>query len=127
MPKDIKAFSRLAEKHGVDFGLLKEVETVNKRRVEQFVHKVRRALWVVKEKNVGVLGLAFKPNADDVRFAPAIEVIRRLIAEGATVRASDPVAIDRARLLLDGAMFVEDPYEVARGADALLFPTEWKE
>jgi UDPglucose 6-dehydrogenase len=108
--------------------LLHEVEAVNKRRVEQFVEKVRRALWVVKDKTVGVLGLAFKPNTDDVRFAPAIEVLRRLIAEGAKVRASDPVAIERARLLLDhGVDFVEDPYQTARGADALLLLTEWKE
>jgi UDPglucose 6-dehydrogenase len=127
LPKDIQAFTRLAEKHGVDCGLLKEVEAVNKRRVEQFVEKVRHTLWVVKEKTVGVLGLAFKPNTDDVRFAPAIEVIRRLIAQGAKVRASDPVAIERARLVLDGPDFVEDPYEVARGADALLLLTEWKE
>lgn len=127
LPKDIQAFIRLAEKNGVDFGLLREVEGVNKRRVDQFVEKVRRALWVVKKKKVGVLGLAFKPNTDDVRFAPAIEVIRRLIAEGATVRASDPEAIERARLLVDGAEFVQNPYEVARGADALLLLTEWKE
>jgi len=128
LPKDIQAFIRLAEKHGVDFSLLHEVEAVNKRRVEQFVEKVRRALWVVKDKTVGVLGLAFKPNTDDVRFAPAIEVLRRLIAEGAKVRASDPVAIERARLLLDrGVDFVEDPYQTVRGADALLLLTEWKE
>jgi UDPglucose 6-dehydrogenase len=127
LPKDIQAFTRLAEKHGVDSGLLKEVEAVNKRRVEQFVEKVRHTLWVVKEKTVGVLGLAFKPNTDDVRFAPAIEVVRRLIAQGAKVRVSDPVAMERARLVLDGPEFVEDPYEVARGADALLMLTEWKE
>src|ERR1700676_4343597 len=127
LPKDIQAFIRLAEKHGVDFSLLHEVEAVNKRRVEQFVEKVRRALWVVKDKTVGVLGLAFKPNTDDVRFAPAIEVVRRLLAEGATVRASDPVAMERARPFLNGAAFVEDPYEVAHGADALLLLTEWKE
>jgi UDPglucose 6-dehydrogenase len=127
LPKDIQAFIRLAEKHGVDFGLLKEVEAINKRRIDQFVEKVRRALWVVKEKKVGVLGLAFKPNTDDVRFAPAIEIVRRLIAEGATVRASDPFAIDPARAVLDGAEFVKDPYDVARGAEALLLLTEWKQ
>jgi len=128
LPKDIQAFIRLAEKHGVDFTLLREVEAVNKRRVDQFVEKVRRALWVVKDKTVGVLGLAFKPNTDDVRFAPAIEVLRRLIAEGAKVRASDPVAIERARLVLSkGVEFVEDPYQTTRGADALLLLTEWKE
>ena len=127
LPKDIQAFIRLAEKNGVDFGLLKEVEAINKRRIEQFVGKVHRALWVVKEKTVGVLGLAFKPNTDDIRFAPAIDVVRRLIAEGATVRVSDPFAMARARLALKGAKFVEDPYEVARGADALLLLTEWRE
>jgi UDPglucose 6-dehydrogenase len=118
----------LAEKNGVDFSLLREVNAVNKRRVEQFVEKVRRALWVLKDKSVGVLGLAFKPNTDDVRFAPAIEVVRRLTAEGARVRVSDPVAIERARLLLNhGVEFFEDPYQTARGADALLLLTEWKE
>jgi UDPglucose 6-dehydrogenase len=117
----------LAEKHGVDSSLLREIEAVNKRRVDQFVEKVRHTLWVVKEKTVGVLGLAFKPNTDDVRFAPAIEVVRRLIAQGAKVRASDPVAMERARSVLDGPEFVADPYEVARGADALLLLTEWKQ
>jgi len=127
LPKDIQAFIRLAGKHGVDFGLLKEVEAVNKHRIEQFVEKVRRALWVVKEKTVGVLGLAFKPNTDDIRFAPAIDVVRRLIAEGARLRVSDPVAIERARSVLKGVEFVEDAYHVARGADALLLLTEWRE
>jgi UDPglucose 6-dehydrogenase len=128
LPKDIQAFIRLAERSGIDFGLVREVEAVNKRRVEQFVEKVRRALWVMKDKSVGVLGLAFKPNTDDVRFAPAIEVVRRLIGEGAKVRASDPFAIERARLILNkGVEFVEDPYQTAGGADALLLLTEWRE
>jgi UDPglucose 6-dehydrogenase len=127
LPKDIQAFLHLAESHGVDFGLLREAEAVNKRRIDQFVEKVREALWVVKEKRIGVLGIAFKPNTDDIRFAPAIEVIRRLVAERACVRVSDPVAIDRAREVLSGVEFLADPYEVARGADALLLLTEWKE
>jgi UDPglucose 6-dehydrogenase len=127
LPKDIQAFLHLAERHGVDFGLLREAERVNTRRIDQFMEKVRRALWVIKDKQVGVLGLAFKPNTDDIRFAPAIEVVRRLRAEGAIVRASDPVAIERARAVLDGVSFSKDPYEVAHGADALLLLTEWKE
>lgn len=127
LPKDIQAFIRLAEQHGVDFGLLREAERVNKKRIEQFVDKVKRALWVVKDKKVGVLGLAFKPHTDDIRFAPAIEVVRRLLAEGAVIRASDPVAIERARSMLGGAEFLQDPYEVARNADALLLLTEWPE
>jgi len=127
LPKDIQAFICLAERQGVDFGLLKEAEKINKRRVDQFMEKVQEALWVVKDKRVGVLGLAFKPNTDDIRFAPAIEVVRRLQAVRALVRASDPVAIERARAVLPGVEFLRDPYAVARGADALLLLTEWKE
>ena len=127
LPKDIQAFVRLAERNGVEFSLLKEVEQINKRRVDQFLEKTRRALWVMKDKKVGVLGLAFKPNTDDIRFAPAIEVVRRLQAEGAKVSATDPVAIERARGILPGVNFSADPYEVAKGVDALLLLTEWKE
>jgi UDPglucose 6-dehydrogenase len=127
LPKDIQAFLRLAERNGVDFGILKEAERVNKRRIDQFMEKVRRALWVVKAKHVGVLGLAFKPNTDDIRFAPAIEVVRRLLSEGADVRATDPVAMERARAVLPGVTFLKDPHDVAKNADALLLLTEWNE
>jgi UDPglucose 6-dehydrogenase len=127
LPKDIQAFLRLAERHGVDFSLLKETEKINKRRIDQLIEKVQKALWVVKGKRIGVLGLAFKANTDDVRFAPAIEVVRRLQAERAVVRASDPVAIEKARAVLSGVEFIEDPYAVAQGADALLLLTEWKQ
>jgi len=127
LPKDIQAFLYLAERHGVDFGILREAERVNARRIEQFLDRIRKALWVVKGKSVGVLGLAFKPNTDDIRFAPAIEVVRRLQSEGAAVRASDPVAIERARAVLAGVDFFADPYDVAQGADALLLLTEWRE
>jgi len=127
LPKDIQAFIYLADTEGVDFSLLKEVENINKRRIDQFMKKVQEALWVVKDKKVGVLGLAFKPDTDDIRFAPAIEVVRRLQAERAVVCASDPVAIERARTALPGVELIQDPYAVARGADALLVLTEWKE
>src|SRR6266571_134501 len=112
---------------GLDFGLLKEAERVNRRRVGLFLDEVRRALWVVKDKQVGVLGLAFKPNTDDVRLAPAIEVIRQLAAEGVQVRASDPQAMEKARAILPEVEYVRDPYEVAKNADALLITTEWEE
>jgi UDPglucose 6-dehydrogenase len=127
LPKDIQAFNRLAERNGVDFTLLKETERINKRRIEQLMEKVRKALWVVKEKKIAVLGLAFKPNTDDVRFAPAMEVVRHLQAERAVVRATDPVAIEKARAVLPDVEFIEDPYRAARGADALLLLTEWPE
>ena len=127
LPKDIQAFVKLAERAGVDFGLLREAERVNKRRLEQFLEMVKRALWVVKEKRIGVLGLAFKPNTDDIRLAPAIEVIRRLVAEGAEVRACDPEAMERTRAIFPNISYERDPYAVARDADALLIVTEWDE
>jgi len=127
LPKDIQAFIKLAERAGVDFGLLKEAEEVNKRRVDQFMEKARRALWVVKDKQVGLLGLAFKPNTDDIRLAPSIEVIKRLLAEGAHVRACDPQAMEKTRLTFPQIAYLRDPYELARDADALLIITEWEE
>src|SRR5437879_3830195 len=78
LPKDVQAFIRLAEHSGVDFSMLKEAERINKRRIEQFLNKIRQALWVVKDKKVGVLGLAFKANTDDIRFAPSLDVLRKL-------------------------------------------------
>ncbi len=119
LPKDIQAFIKLADRAGVDFGLLKETERVNKQRVDQLLDKVKKALWVMKGKQIGVLGIAFKPNTDDIRLAPAIEVIRRLLAEGAAVRATDPEAMERARAVFPDLSYSADPYEVARGADAL--------
>jgi UDPglucose 6-dehydrogenase len=127
LPKDIQAFIRLAESIGVDFGLLKETERINRQRIDLFMEKVRRSLWVVKDKQVGVLGLAFKPNTDDIRLAPAIEIIERLLAEGAQVRACDPEAMEKAKRALPQVCYKRDPYEVAREADALLILTEWEE
>ncbi len=127
LPKDIQAFIKLADQAGVDFGLLKETERVNRNRVDKLLDKVKKALWVMKGKQIGVLGIAFKPNTDDIRLAPAIEVIRKLLAEGAVVRATDPEAITRARAVFPTLNYSEDPYDVARGADALLILTEWEQ
>jgi len=127
LPKDIQAFIRLAERSGVDFGMLKEAERVNKRRVDLFVEKIRQALWVLKDKQVGVLGLAFKANTDDIRFAPSLDVLRRLVAEGAHVRAYDQEAVDKTSAILPKVRYFREPYEVARNADALLVLTEWPE
>lgn len=127
LPKDVQAFIRLAERSGVDPGLLREVERVNKRRVDKFLEKVRQALWVIREKRVGLLGLAFKANTDDIRLAPSLEVIRRLLAEGAYLRAYDREAMDRTSALFPQVLYRPDPYEVARDAEALLVLTEWQE
>lgn len=127
LPKDVQAFIRLAERARVDFSMLREAEQVNKRRIDVFCERVKRALWIVKDKQIGVLGLAFKPNTDDIRFAPAIEVIARLQKDGAKIRACDPQAIDRAKAVLPGISYTSDPYEVAQGSEALLILTEWAE
>jgi UDPglucose 6-dehydrogenase len=127
LPKDVQAFIRLAERAGVDFSMLKEAERVNKRRIDEFVERVHSALWIVKEKKIGVLGLAFKANTDDIRFSPAIEVIGRLRSEGARICASDPQAIERARSLFPDLTYTADPYEAAKGSEALLILTEWPE
>ncbi|HWF12936.1 MAG TPA: UDP-glucose/GDP-mannose dehydrogenase family protein [Candidatus Acidoferrales bacterium] len=127
LPKDIQAFIKLADRAGVDFGLLKEAELVNKQRVDRLLEKVKKALWVMKGKQIGVLGIAFKPNTDDIRLAPAIEVIRRLLAEGSQVRATDPEAMERARAVFPNICYSADPYEIVRGADALLVLTEWEQ
>lgn len=124
-PKDVQAFIHLAASVGVDFELLKATERVNKQRIDRFFEKVRKALWVVKGKHVAVLGLAFKPKTDDIRFAPALEVIKRLLDEGARVHASDPEAIAKTKLFFPAVTYHEDPYEALRGADAALVCTEW--
>src|SRR6516225_10061517 len=125
-PKDIQAFISLAASVGVDFEILKAAERVNKQRIDRFLEKVSKALWVVKGKKVALLGLAFKANTDDIRFAPALDVIRRLLAEGAEVHASDPEAISRTKPLLPSVKYHEDPYEALKGVDAALVCTEWQ-
>jgi UDPglucose 6-dehydrogenase len=124
-PKDVQAFIHLAASVGIDFDILKATERVNKQRIERFLEKVHKALWVVKGKHVAVLGLAFKANTDDIRFAPALEVVKRLLEEGAIVHAADPEAIIRTKALFPKVTYHEDPYEALRGADAALVCTEW--
>ena len=127
LPKDLQAFVHLADRHGVDFSLLREAERVNRRRIDHVVEKLRRALWVIKEKRVAVLGLAFKANTDDIRFAPAIDLIKRLIEEGASVCAHDPQAMEKVRVQLPQVDLGKDVYETAKDAEALVVATEWEE
>jgi UDPglucose 6-dehydrogenase len=127
LPKDLQAFVSLAERSGVDFSMLKEAEKINRRRIDRFVEKIRHALWVIKGKQIGVLGLAFKPNTDDVRFAPAIDLIHQLISSGARVRAFDPEAMDKARAILPQIEYAKTAYDAAEGSEALLIATEWPE
>lgn len=126
-PKDVQAFIRIAEKSRCDFSLLKEVDTINQGRIKQFVEKIRRELWVVRGKKVAIWGLAFKPNTDDVRFAPSIALAKSLLDEGAIVSAYDPEAAEKAKAVLPNITYCADPYQAAQGADAILIVTEWNE
>jgi UDPglucose 6-dehydrogenase len=124
-PKDVQAFIHLAAKVGVEFDILKATERVNKQRIDRFFEKVRQALWVVKGKRIAVLGLAFKANTDDIRFAPALEVVKSLLEEGAIVHATDPEAMPRTKTLFPQLQYHEDPYDALREADAAAVCTEW--
>ncbi len=126
-PKDVQAFIRIAEKSGCDFSLLKEVEKINQRRVDHFLEKIRKELWVVRGKKIAIWGLAFKPNTDDVRFAPSIALVKSLVDEGAQVRAYDPEAMEKAKSVLPDITYCSNPYEAAEGADAIVIVTEWAE
>jgi UDPglucose 6-dehydrogenase len=126
-PKDVQAFIRIAQKSGCDFSLLKEVEKINQERIGHFMQRLREELWVVRGKKIAVLGLAFKPNTDDVRFAPSIPLINALIGEGAAVSAYDPEAMEKAKADLPDIKYCADPYTACEGADAILLVTEWEE
>jgi len=126
-PKDVQAFIRIAEKSGCDFSLLKEVEKINQHRISHFIETIRKELWVVSGKKLAVWGLAFKPNTDDVRFAPSIALVKALREEGAMVSAYDPQAKEKARDVLPDIRYCADPYEAAQGAAAILIVTEWDE
>ncbi len=126
-PKDVQAFVRIAEKSGCDFSLLKEVEKINQNRIHDFVEKLRKELWVLRGKRIAIWGLAFKPNTDDVRFAPSIALIESLLREGALVSAYDPQAVEKAKVVLPNIDYCANPYEAAENADAVLLVTEWEE
>jgi len=126
-PKDLEAFITISEKLGYDFSLLKASRDINYQQKVSFVNKIKDALWIVKGKTIAVLGLSFKPNTDDIRSAPSLDIIQALRLEGARIRAYDPSAMEKAKELLRGVVFCKDPYEACRGSDCALVVTEWDE
>jgi len=126
-PKDLSAFIKIAEQIGYDFKLLKEVQRINADQMDRFVKKITDTLWVLKDKKIGVLGLAFKQNTDDVRSSPAIDLCQKLLKEGATLRVHDPKAMDKTKALLPNVTYVDDLNAVAEGCDAIVIATEWDE
>jgi len=126
-PKDVKALAHMASMAGAHPQLLRAVMEINRDMRRLVLQKVRAELGSVEDKTIGVLGLAFKPNTDDLREAPAIEIIHLLQSEGARVKAYDPAANEAARSMLPGVELCEDAYSVAEGADALILLTQWSE
>jgi UDPglucose 6-dehydrogenase len=127
-PKDTESLVHTAATLGYDFALLRAVIEINRARARHLVGIMRRALETVENRVIAVLGLAFKPNTDDMREAKSIEIITELLEAGATVRVYDPVATDNARKILPTVVeFAESPYLAASGADAVVLVTEWNE
>lgn len=126
-PKDIQAFERLANELGYDFTLLREVERINEEALDAAVDKVVDALWNLEDKRVTLLGLAFKPETDDIRFAPALGLARRLLDRGADVVAYDPVVREEAGAEVPGLRLAPDLYAAAEGSDCVVVCTEWQE
>ena len=127
-PKDLMAFRAVARDCGYDFRLLDEVMRINEEQRQRFIRKVRSALWTLRGKRLGVLGLAFKGGTDDIRESPAILLVQSLLQEGCQISAYDPAARERAQEVLGGSVeYAETAYDAARQADALLILTEWEE
>jgi UDPglucose 6-dehydrogenase len=129
-PKDVAAFRSVAEQLGIDFSLLTEVEKINNQQKRRFLNKVRSALWTLRGKRIGVLGLAFKGETDDIRESPAIDIVEMLLAENCSIAAYDPAAIMRTVEVLPAGpnlRYVDDAYAAAKDADALLILTDWAE
>jgi UDPglucose 6-dehydrogenase len=126
-PKDLQAFTRIGQKLKVNCNLFESVAAINETQKRDFIHKVQDALWNFNGKTMAILGLSFKPDTDDMRYAPSVDIINRLQAEGAKIRAFDPQAIPAAKRIFKGIQYAKNAYEACRRADALLILTEWRE
>jgi UDPglucose 6-dehydrogenase len=129
-PKDVAAFRSVAEQLGLNFNLLVEVEKINNQQKKRFLSKIRSALWTLRGKRIGVLGLAFKGGTDDIRESPAIDLVQMLLAEGCSVTVFDPAAMQRSQQHLPpgpNLSYADDSYAAAENADAVVILTDWAE
>lgn len=126
-PKDLDAFIHISEKLGVDFGLLKAVKEVNQQQKKIFLDKLKDSLWILKGKKIGILGISFKPDTDDIRNAPSLDILAALQSEGAVLKVYDPQAAQKVKGVLGGLKCCKDPYDVCQGSDCLVILTEWDE
>ncbi|MEW6674480.1 MAG: UDP-glucose/GDP-mannose dehydrogenase family protein [Nitrospirota bacterium] len=126
-PKDTKAIINIAEKHRVELNVINAAVKANERQREFMIDKVRTAMGELKGKTIAVLGLSFKPNTDDIRDAPSIYIIKKLLESGARIRAYDPAAMSRLKAVLPEIRYCRDSYDAVRGVDALMIVTEWNQ
>ncbi|MDD5681314.1 MAG: UDP binding domain-containing protein, partial [Candidatus Omnitrophica bacterium] len=126
-PKDLDAFISISGNLGCEFGILKEVKKVNEQQKALFIEKIRNALSTLRGKTVGVLGLSFKPDTDDMRCAPSVDIINTLKSEGAKIKAFDPKAMDNAGKIIKDITFCKDAYSAAKDSDCLAILTDWNE
>ena len=129
-PKDVKAFYRIGEELGLDFGLLKCVDKINEERVNKFIEKIKKILWIIRDKVFAVWGLSFKPGTDDVREAPSLKVVKKIVEEGGICRVYDPYAMENFKREFgenERVYYAEDVYDASRNAHAILILTEWDE
>jgi len=126
-PKDTRALVAIAEKHDYKIRIVDAAIQVNEAQCQLMLHKIKKAVGDLKGKTIAVLGLAFKPNTDDMREAPSIDIIKGLQNEGARIQAYDPVAMPEARKVMKDVHFAEETYEALSEADALIFMTEWNQ
>ncbi len=126
-PKDVKALAYMSKEHGLRPRILDAVTDVNYSRRSEAVRRLDHMVGGLRGKTIGLFGLAFKPNTDDMREAPSIDIVGHLIKAGARIRAYDPVSMDVARPLLPAVEMFKDPYEMAQGCDAVMVVTEWNE
>ena len=130
-PKDVRALIKIGDDLGADLALLREVVRINSSRIKTYVNKIKKALWIVKDKKIAVLGLAFKPETDDIRNAPSIYVIKELQREDALLRLYDPVAMENMKGVYPEdhpkIVYSDNPYDAVKDANAMLVVTEWDE
>jgi UDPglucose 6-dehydrogenase len=126
-PKDTDAFIQIADEVGYDFELLKAVRRINQQQRLLLIKKIEDAIWIIKDKTIGILGLSFKPNTDDTRSAPSIDIISNLLARGAKIKAYDPQVKEPKDSVFQNLQFCKDAYEVAKDSDCLVLLTEWQE
>jgi UDPglucose 6-dehydrogenase len=126
-PKDTEALCSIAISYGYEFKTLQAVISANKRQRELMVEKIKHLLGSLKDKTIGVLGLAFKQNTDDIRQSPSIEIIQLLLKEGVQIRCFDPLTMENSRRILPTLTYCQDEYETAEHCDALVIATEWNQ